>query len=153
NRPPFVNGGAQFDLLKTSLNSLAPQVSGFYSMANLFSMLSTVTAAIMPGIGELVVNQLQKDGEQVAAVLPEEGGLQCSESLSIVSSSRNKDLAKAFIQYMTSPEGQIRTARLPAYVASIPNRKGWELLNERHPEDARMLGLTLDGPNVMDDYA
>lgn len=153
NRPPFDIGGAQFDLLKKSLNSLAPQVSGFYSMSNLFSMLSNGTAAIIPGIGDWVVNLLQKDGVPVAAVVPEEGGLQWTESLSIVSSSRNKDLAKAFIQYMTSPEGQIRTARLPAYVASIPNRKGWELLNERHPEDARMLGLTLDGPNVMDDYA
>lgn len=152
-RPPFDLNEAQFLAVRDSLMSLAPQVSGFYSMSNTFSMLSNGTAAIIPGIGEWVVNLLRKDGVPVAAVVPEEGGLQWTESLSIVSSSKNKDLAKLFIQYMTSPEGQIRTARLPAYVAAIPNRKGWELMNERHPEDAKALGLLLDGPNVMDDYA
>src|SRR5690606_7623540 len=146
-------GGAQFDLLKKSLNSLAPQVSGFYSMSNLFSMLSNGTAAIIPGIGDWVVNLLQKDGVPVAAVVPEGGGLQWTESLSIVSSSRNKDLANAFIQYMTSPEAQIRTARLPAYVASIPNRTSWDPLNGRHPAAARGQGLALVGPPVTHDSA
>lgn len=152
-KPPFDISDAQFTALSDSLMSLSPQVSGFYSMSSTFSMLSNGTAAIIPGIGEWVVNLLRKDGVPVAAVVPEEGGLQWTESLSIVSSSQNKELAKLFIQYMTSPEGQIRTARLPAYVAAIPNRKGWELLNERHPDDAKDLGLVLDGPNVMDDYA
>jgi len=60
----------------------------------------------------------------VAATIPDEGGLQWTESMSIVSSSTKKDLAKAFIQYASSPEGQIRSARLPSYWASIPNKKG-----------------------------
>jgi len=153
NRPPFDITDQQFDKLTKTLKSLAPQVSGFYTMSNLFSMLSNGTATIIPGIGDWVVDLLQRDGVPVAATVPDEGGLQWTESLSIASGSKNKDLAKAFIQYMTSPEGQIRTARLPAYVASIPNRKGWELLNQRHPEDAKRLRMTFDGPNIMDEYA
>ena len=152
SKPPFDIDDKAFAGLKKSLFTLKPQTAGFYGMASMFSMLTNGTVAVIPGIGDWVVTLLQKDGVPVAATVPKEGGLQWTESLSIASGSRNKDLAKAFIQYMTSPEGQVRTARLPAYTASIPNRKGWELLNEKFPADARMLRHTFTERNVMDEY-
>lgn len=153
NNVPFDIGDDQLEAVKETLFSLRSQASGFYSMADVFSMMTNGTAAIIPGIGDWVTLLLQKDGVPVDAIVPEEGGLQWTESLSICSDSPKKDLAKAFIQYMTSPEGQVRTALLPSYSASIPNRQGWELLNEEHPEDARALRMTFDERNVMDEYA
>ncbi|WP_062227920.1 ABC transporter substrate-binding protein [Aureimonas frigidaquae] len=152
NRPPFDIDDAAFDTLKETLFSLRPQASGFYSMADQFAMLTNGTAAIIPGIGDWVVLLLQNEGVPVDAVVPEQGGIQWTESMSIVSSSTKKDLAKKFIQYASSPEGQFRSARLPAYWASIPNKKGWELMNEQAPEDAKKLRHTFDARNVMDEY-
>lgn len=153
NQPPFDIGEEQFEAVKETMFSLKPNASGFYSMADVFSMLTNGSAAVIPGIGDWVTLLLQKDGVPVDAVVPAEGGLQWTESLSICADSPKKDLAKAFIQYMTSPEGQVRTALLPAYSASIPNRKGWEKLNAEHPEDAKALRMTFDERNVMDEYA
>lgn len=152
NKPPFDISDAAFGKLKETLFSLKPQASGFYSMADQFSMLTNGTAAAIPGIGDWVVLLLQKNGVPVAATVPEEGGVQWTESMSIVASSTKKDLAKAFIQYMSSAEGQVRSAHMPAYWASIPNKKGWELLNRDFPGDAKALRLTFDAPNVMDEY-
>lgn len=152
NRPPFDIDDAAFDTLKETLFSLRPQASGFYSMADQFAMLTNGTAAIIPGIGDWVVLLLQNEGVPVDAVVPEQGGIQWTESMSIVSSSTKKDLAKKFIQYASSPEGQFRSARLPAYWASIPNKKGWELMNAQAPEDAKKLRHTFDARNVMDEY-
>ena len=152
NKPPFDISDAAFDKLKKTLFSLKPQESGFYSMADQFAMLTNGTAAVIPGIGDWVVLLLQKNGVPVDAVVPDEGGIQWTESMSIVSSSTKKDLAKAFIQYASSPEGQFRSARLPAYWASIPNKKGWELMNKDAPADAAKLRHTFDKRNVMDEY-
>lgn len=152
NKPPFDIDAAQFEKLKETLYSLRPQASGFYSMADQFAMLTNGTAGIIPGIGDWVVLLLQQSGVPVAATVPDEGGIQWTESMSIVSSSTKKDLAKKFIQYASSPEGQFRSARLPAYWASIPNKKGWEKMIAEAPEDAKKLRHTFDARNVMDEY-
>lgn len=152
NRPPFDISDAVFDKLKKTMFSLKPQESGFYSMADQFSTLTNGTAAIIPGVGDWVVLLLQKNNVPVTATIPDEGGLQWTELMSIVSSSTKKDLAKAFIQYASSPEGQVRSARLPSYWASIPNKKGWELMIKEFPADAKKLRHTFDARNVMDEY-
>lgn len=152
NKPPFDISDAAFDKLKETLFSLRSQASGFYSMADQFAMLTNGTAGVIPGIGDWVVLLLQQEGVPVNAVVPDEGGIQWTESMSIVSSSPKKDLAKAYIQYASSPEGQFRTARLPAYWASIPNKKGWEKMIADAPEDAKKLRHTFDARNVMDEY-
>jgi spermidine/putrescine transport system substrate-binding protein len=85
------------------LFSLKPQESGFYSMADQFAMLTNGSAAVIPGVGDWVVLLLQKSGVPVDAVVPDEGGIQWTESMSIVSSSTKKDLAKAFIHMQARP--------------------------------------------------
>lgn len=152
NKPPFDITEDAFEKVKETLFSLRPQASGFYSMADQFAMLTNGTAGVIPGIGDWVVLLLQKEGVPVSAVVPDEGGIQWTESMSIVSSSPKKDLAKAFIQYASSPEGQFRSARLPAYWASIPNKKGWDKMIAEAPEDAKKLRHTFDERNVMDEY-
>ncbi|SEO65968.1 ABC transporter substrate-binding protein [Aquisalimonas asiatica] len=152
NEDPFDIDSAAFEALKERLFSLEPQTAGFRGMSGVFSMLTDGTASVVPGVGDWVAFLLQEDGIPVASAVPEEGGLQWTESLSIANGAQNPDLARAFIQYMTSPEGQVKTARLPAYAASIPNRKGWELLNEDYPDAAKSLRHTFDDRNVIDEY-
>jgi spermidine/putrescine transport system substrate-binding protein len=152
NKSPFDIDEDALEKVKETLFSLKPQASGFYSMADQFAALTNGSAGVIPGIGDWVVLLLQKEGVPVAASVPDEGGIQWTESMSVVKSSPKKDLAKAFIQYAASPEGQFRSARLPSYWASIPNKKGWDLMIKEAPEDAKKLRHTFDARNVMDEY-
>ena len=108
-------------------------------------------AWVVPGIGEWLTILMRKDGLPVDMTIPDEGGLQWTESLSIAKGSNKQELAKKFIQYMSSPEGLVREATKPAYNASIPSIPGWEKLNADRPEDAVMLRHEFDKPNVIDD--
>jgi spermidine/putrescine transport system substrate-binding protein len=152
NPKPFDIDAAAFAKLKETVFSLKPQVGGFYPMAEVFSSMTNGEAWAMPGIGDWISILLAADGVPVTTIIPDEGGIQWTESLSIGKGSEKSELAKKFIQYMVSPEGQVREAVKSSYNASIPNKKGWELLNERDPAAADRLRHRFDARNVMDEY-
>lgn len=84
------------------------------------------------------------------SVIPEEGGLQWSECFSIGKGSAKADLAKKWIQYITSAKGQAKSAQMAAYPALIPNQKGWDVLQAENPDEAKRQGMTKDPGNAMD---
>ena len=88
----------------------------------------------------------------MTTTIPDEGGIQWTESVSIGTGSERQDLAKKFIQYLTGPEGQWRVATKPSYNGSIPNKKGWDALNANDPESAELMRHRFDKRNVMDEY-
>jgi spermidine/putrescine transport system substrate-binding protein len=150
---PYDIDGEEFAALLTMMDQVKAQTSGFYSMADTFSSLTNGDAAVIPGVGDWITQLLAADGVPVASWVPKEGGVQWTESLCIATGSTKQDMAKLFIQYMTSPEGQARSAVMPAYNASIPSRAGWEYLNANMPDAAKRLRMTFEDNNVMDDYA
>lgn len=152
NRPPFDIDKARFEAIKKKLFSLKPQASGFYTIADIFSSMTNGRAQLVPGIGEWITLGLRQNGVPVDTVIPKEGGLQWTESLSIVKGTPKRDLARKFIQYTTSPEGQVRMATKSDNKKSIPSMAGWKLLNQTMPKEAEILRMTLTGPNVMDEY-
>ncbi|MBP8795266.1 MAG: extracellular solute-binding protein, partial [Brachymonas sp.] len=103
------------------------------------------------GIGDWITGTLKKSGAKVNSVVPDEGGLQWTESFSIGKGTKKADLAKKFIQYITSAKGQVASARMAAYPAMVPSKKGWELLNKVDPTEARRQGMVLTGQNCIDD--
>lgn len=152
NKPPYDITADAFQKLRETLFSLKAQTAGYFQMADLFSSFANGQVWVVPGIGDWVALLLEDQGHPVKAAIPEEGGLQWTESLSIAKGARNPELAKRYIQYATSPEGQIRTATLSSYAAAIPNVKGWELMAKEKPEWADRLRIRLDRENVMDQY-
>ncbi|MDJ1006336.1 MAG: extracellular solute-binding protein [Paracoccaceae bacterium] len=150
---PYDITSDEFDALLAFMDQVKGQTSGFYSMADTFSSLTNGDAAVIPGVGDWITQLLAADGVPVASWVPREGGVQWTESLSIGAGSSKQEMAKQFIQYMTSPQGQALSAVMPAYNASIPSRAGWEYLNANMPEDAVRLRMTFEDNNVMDDYA
>ena len=150
---PYDINDAEFEALKTMMDQVKAQTSGFYSMADTFSSLTNGDAAIIPGVGDWITQLLAADGVPVASWVPKEGGVQWTESMCIGKGSAKQDMAKQFIQYMTSPEGQALSAVMPAYNASVPSKAGWEFLNANMPDDAARLRMTFEDNNVMDDYA
>lgn len=152
NRPPFDIDAAHFETVKKKLMSLKPQTSGFYTIADIFSSLTNGRAQLVPGIGEWITLGLRQNGVPVDTIIPEEGGLQWTESLSIVKGTPKRDLARKFIQYTTSPEGQVKMATKVDNKKSIPSIAGWKLLNQTMPKEAEILRMQFDKPNVMDEY-
>ena len=131
--------------------SLRPQIGGFFDYGGTFSSLKNGQVHAMCGIGDWITGVLQRAGAPVKTVLPKEGGLQWTESYCIARKAHSPDLAKKFIQYITSPEGQVKSAKMAAYPALIPSKKGWELLNRTDPAEAKRQGMVLGQRNVMDD--
>ncbi len=152
NLPPFDISEEKFEAVKEKLFTLKPQAAGFYTIADIFSSLTNGQAQLVPGIGEWITLGLRLSGVPVDTIIPDEGGLQWTESLSIVKGTPKKDLARKFIQYTTSPQGQVKMATKVDNKKSIPSIAGWKLLNETMPKDAEILRLQLDKSNVMDEY-
>ncbi|MBB96605.1 MAG: ABC transporter substrate-binding protein [Rhodobacteraceae bacterium] len=150
---PYDINDDEFAALLGFMDEVKPQTTGFYSMADTFSSLTNGDAAIIPGVGDWITQLLAADGVPVSSWVPKEGGVQWTESLCIGKDSPKADLAKEFIQYMSSPEGQALSAVMPAYNASVPSKKGWEVLNATNPDAAKRLRMTFEDNNVMDDYA
>jgi spermidine/putrescine transport system substrate-binding protein len=152
NRPPYDLDKAKFDGLKKKMFSLKPQTSGFYTIADIFSSLSNGRAMVIPGIGEWITLGLRTSGVPVDTIIPDEGGIQYTESLSIVKGTAKRDLARKFIQYSLTPRAQVAMATKVDNRKSIPSMPAWKLLNDTKPKEAELLRMTLKGPNVMDEY-
>lgn len=150
NKPPFDLDDDAWSAVQETAMSLRPQVGGFFDYGGTFSSMKSGQMSLFCGIGDWITGVLQKEGAKVDSVVPDEGGLQFTESFSIGKGSKNQELARSFIQYITSPEGQIKSARMAAYPAMIPNKKGWELLAKEDPDEAKRQNMVLGQTNAMD---
>ncbi|BCH07510.1 spermidine/putrescine ABC transporter substrate-binding protein [Mesorhizobium sp. 131-3-5] len=150
NASPYDINASAWSALQVKTKSLRPQIGGFFDYGGTFSSLQNGQMLAMAGIGDWITGVLEKSGAKVRSVIPEEGGLQWTESFSIGKGSSKADLAKKWIQYITSAKGQVKSANMVAYPALIPNRKGWELLAKETPEEAKRQGMLLNESNVMD---
>ncbi|MCR8923494.1 spermidine/putrescine ABC transporter substrate-binding protein [Dasania sp. GY-MA-18] len=151
NPNPYDINQKKFEALTSKTMEIRSQVNGFYDYGGTFSSLKNGQIQAMCGIGDWITGVLQKDGSPVRTVIPEEGGLQWTESLCIGKNAKNHDLARKFIQYMSSPEGQVRSANMAAYPAAIVNKKAWELLAKVTPEEAKRQRMELGKDNVISD--
>jgi spermidine/putrescine transport system substrate-binding protein len=147
NASPFdINGDAWAKVQETA-KTLRPQVGGFFDYGGTFNSLKNGEMLAMAGIGDWITGVLQRDGADVASVVPKEGGIQFTESWSIGKGTKNADMAKKFIQYMMSPDGQVHSARMAAYPAFCVTKGGRALLNEKDPKEAQRTGQIDGVPN------
>ncbi len=150
NANPYDIDEAAWGALQEKTQSLRGQIGGFFDYGGTFSSLKDGQMLAMAGIGDWITGVLQKSGAKVASHIPQEGGLQWSECFCIGKDSTKADLAKKWIQYITSAKGQVKSANMAAYPALIPNQKGWDLLNEVDPAEAKRQGMTKDAGNAID---
>jgi spermidine/putrescine transport system substrate-binding protein len=150
NATPYDIDAAAWQEVQAKTLGLRSQVGGFFDYGGTFSSLENGQMLAFAGIGDWITGVLQKNGAKVATRIPDEGGLQWTESFSIGKGSTKAELAKKWIQYVTSAKGQVKSANMAAYPALIPSQKGWELLNRELPEEAARQGMVLGKSNVMD---
>lgn len=130
----------QWEAVQETTMSLRPQIGGFFDYGGTFNSLKNGEMQAMVGIGDWITGVLEKDGAPVASVVPEEGGIQFTESYSIGKGSSKADEVKKFIQHMLSPEGQLRSTEMAAYPAFCVTKGGRALLNESNPAEAKRSG-------------
>ena len=87
---------------------------------------------------------LEKDGAPVGSVVPKEGGIQWTESYCIGKGSEKADIVKKFIQYMLSPDGQVKSAQMAAYPGFAITKSGRAKLIEVDRKEAERTGQ-IDG--------
>ena len=138
---PFDIGEDAWQAVQEKTLSLKPQVGGYFDYGGTFSSLKNGEMLAMCGIGDWITGVLQKDGAPVASVIPEEGGIQWTESYSIGKGSTKQEIANKFIQYMLSPGGQVRSIQMAAYPGLSPTKSGWKAIQDANPAEADRSGL------------
>ncbi len=130
----------KWEAVQETTMSLRPQVGGFFDYGGTFNSLKNGEMQAMVGIGDWITGVLEKDGAPVASVVPKEGGIQWTESYSIGKDSEKADIVKKFIQYMLSPEGQVKSAQMAAYPGFAITKAGREALIDDNPREAIRTG-------------
>ena len=128
---------AKWEAVQETTMSLRKQVGGFFDYGGTFNGLKNGEMQAMCGIGDWITGVLEKDGAPVASTIPKEGGIQFTESYSIGKGSQKADLSKNFIQYMLSPEGQVKSAQMAAYPGFCVTKAGRAALIEADPAEAK----------------
>jgi len=127
--------------------SLKPQVGGYFDFGGTFAGLKNAEMLAMVGIGDWVTGILERDGAPVSSVVPEEGGIQWTESYSIVSTSKKKDIVKKYIEYTMSAAGQVKSAQMLGYPGFAVTNAGRAMLNEVDPKEAKRTNQIDGDPN------
>ncbi len=92
--------------------------------------IATGEVDILVGGGEWVTAGLTAEKPELDWVLPDQGGVRWSQSIGVFASSKKKDLAVKFVQYILSPEGQARLATSSCYWAMPANAKAGAHLSD-----------------------
>ncbi len=137
---PFDITEEQWNEVKEKTLSLKPQIGGYFDFGGTFASLKNGEMLAMCGIGDWVTGILERDGAPVTSVVPKEGGIQWTESYSVVSTSTKKDIVQKYLEYTMSPEGQVKSAQMLAYPGFAVTHDGRNLLNEVDPKEAQRTG-------------
>jgi spermidine/putrescine transport system substrate-binding protein len=138
---PFDIDEAAWTALQEKTLSLKPQVGGYFDYGGTFSSLKNGEMLAMVGIGDWITGVLEKDGAKVASVIPEEGGVQWTESYSIGKGTTKQEIINKFITYMLGPQGQVKSIQMAAYPGLSPTKSGWKAIQEANPAEAKRSGL------------
>ncbi|MEF9606089.1 extracellular solute-binding protein, partial [Paracoccus sp. PXZ] len=94
NASPYDIDGAAWDAVKEKTMTLRPQIGGFFDYGGTFSSLNNGQMLAFAGIGDWITGTLERNGAKVRSIIPEQGGLQFTESFSIGKGSSKAELAK-----------------------------------------------------------
>lgn len=142
---PYDATPEQLEQIKARLLELRPQVGAIAATnSDTIQALANETGWLSFG-GEWLQVLLKEEGHPIEIAVPEEGGVSWTESFAILKDSQNPEAARAFVQYMLTPEVQAKLAWADAFHAPVPNTRAVEHLTA---EQAQMLGL--DDPEGME---
>lgn len=117
--------------IKDTLFELKANASQFTDVVASQTALATGEVDILFGGGEWLTGVLSQEMPNLDWVLPEQGGLLWSQSVTMLADAQNPDMALKFMQYILSPEGQARLATSSCYWAMPANMKTGDQLTDQ----------------------
>jgi spermidine/putrescine transport system substrate-binding protein len=143
---------SQFATLRDFLLSSPKTARGFYGIGDATQAMATEEIWLTPGSGWTTNGVLTFEGLPIVDIVPQEGAVMYTESLSLATGAKNVEGAKAFINYCISPEGSARKGILPAYQGVPCSEAAWQWIADNEPEWVPVMRIDLNGPNVLDDW-
>lgn len=143
---PYDATGADFDMIKEKTFDLRPQV-GVIAATNTDTIQAIANeSGYLSFGGEWLQLLLKEQGHPIELAIPKEGGVSWTEAVVHLKGAQNPAAAKAFMQYILSPEAQAKLAWANAFHATVPNKLAAKYLS---PEQAQ--ALRMDDPAKIDE--
>jgi spermidine/putrescine transport system substrate-binding protein len=135
---PYDATGTDLDKIKQKLFALRPQVAAIQPTPNdTITAMANETGWLSFG-GEWQQALLKEQGNPIDVKAPKEGGVSWTEGAVILKDAANAEAAKAYLQYITSPQGAAQLAWAEAFHATVPNQRAVEHLQPDQIEVLRM---------------
>lgn len=99
--------------------------------------LATGEVDIVVGGGEWLTAVLAEEQPELTWTIPDQGAVRWAQSIGVLETSENKDLATEFVKYITGPEGQARLATSSCYWGMPANQKAGEHLTDAQKDVLR----------------
>jgi spermidine/putrescine transport system substrate-binding protein len=114
---------ADLPAIKEKLVALKQNAAMIGDVTTVQQALASGSVDILVGGGEWVTAGIAKDNPNLDYVIPTQGGVRWQQGLGIFAASKQKDLAKKFVQYIVSPEAQGKLATSACYWGMPANAK------------------------------
>ena len=114
---------ADLPAIKEKLIALKANSSMVGDVTTVQQALASGSVDILVGGGEWVTAGIAKDNPNLDYVIPTQGGVRWQQGLAIFADSKQKDLARKFVQYIVSPEAQGKLATSACYWGMPANGK------------------------------
>ena len=121
----------------TSLKTIGPVLgqmrSSAASVAGVVAAqtaLATGEVDIVVGGGEWLTAVLAEEQPEMTWTIPDQGAVRWTQSIGILSDSKQKELSLEFIKYITSPEGQARLATSACFWGMPANSKASDFMTD-----------------------
>ena len=116
--------------IRETLFKLKDNTAQFTDVVASQTALATGEVDILFGGGEWLTGVLSEEMPELDWVLPAQGGLMWSQSVTMLADAANPDMALKFVQYILSPEGQAALATSSCYWAMPANKKTGDVLTD-----------------------
>jgi spermidine/putrescine-binding protein len=140
NKEPWTAKGRELDAAIDKLIELKPNLRSLAtSLGDIKTDIANKDAWIVWGASSNdTAIGLKEDGHAVELTIPKQGGAVWTEALVITKNTKHPETAKAYLNYMTSPEVQAKLAWNDAFKVGVCNEKATAILTA---EQVKILNL------------
>jgi len=114
-KKPSALSEADLPAIKEKLVALKANSAMVGDVTTVQQALASGSVDLVVGGGEWMTAGIAKDNPNLDYVIPTQGGVRWQQGLGVFADSKNKDLAKKFVQYIVSPEAQGKLATSSCY--------------------------------------
>ncbi|WP_300034589.1 extracellular solute-binding protein [uncultured Roseobacter sp.] len=129
--------GASLAAIGSTLGEMRARAASVAGVVAAQTALATGEVDIVVGGGEWLTAVLAEEQPELTWTIPQEGAVRWAQSIGVLESSENKDMAVEFVKYITSPEGQARLATSSCFWGMPANAKAGEFLTDAQKNTLR----------------